>query len=410
MAPLFSTWEITLKLHASLDDRLVPKENTFIHQYTLFQLVISRTASQTEPSLQPTPSVSVYNYMSSPSSLPATMRAAQWRSIAGGIEKNLRLTNDAPLPKGANSLPKGHTLVKVAYVSLNHLDYKVAEAPLGHFLFSKPATPGQDFSGTVVATTLNSLKPGQRVLGKTEPPICGTLAEYVIVGKAGIAPLPANVSLRDAACVGICGVTSLQSLTPYLEPGKKVLINGGTGGVGVFAIQIAKALGCAEITAVSSASNAELCRSLGADKVIDYKTTDLITTLKESGEQYDHILDTVFANPQLYWQSHHYLRAGGKYVCVGLPLRLKTFKSLVAIHVLPGFLGGGRRKFVFHSVTANPEHFAQVARWIEEGSVKPVVEEEFELEDAGKAYGKLKTERTRGKLVVRVNGESSLTS
>ncbi|KPM35712.1 hypothetical protein AK830_g10869 [Neonectria ditissima] len=343
--------------------------------------------------------------MTSLKDLPSTMRAVQWRSVAGGMEKNLKMASDAKLPKGANSLPKDHTLVKVAYASLNHLDYKVAEMPLGSTLFSKPATPGHDFSGTIVSTTLSNLKPGQRVLGKTEPPACGTLAEYVVVGKAGIAALPDGVSLKDGACVGICGVTALQCLGPFVKPGCKVLINGGSGGVGMFAIQIAKALGCAQITAVCSASNADFCRSLGADAVIDYKTEDPATALTRSGQKFDHVLDTVFVNPDLYWKCQHYLEPEAKYVCVGLPPQLKTAKSLLAIHTLPTCLGGGRRKFLFHSVTANPEHFAQVAKWIEEGKVKPVIEEEFDLENAGSAYAKLKSGRARGKLVVRVCGE-----
>ncbi|CAM1503514.1 Fc.00g011050.m01.CDS01 [Cosmosporella sp. VM-42] len=346
--------------------------------------------------------------MASSNGLPSTMRAAQWRTITGGIEKNLKTVTDAKLPKGAESLPKDHALVKVAYASLNHLDYKVAEMPLGSKLFSKPATAGLDYSGTVVSSTLSNLKPGQRVLGKTEPPACGTLAEYVVVGKLGVAPLPSAVSLRDAACVGVCGVTALQTLIPYLKPGDKVLINGGSGGVGIFAIQVAKALGCAHITAICSGSNADLCRSLGADDVIDYKTVDPVLQLKRSDKQYDHILDTVFLDPNLYWQCHHYLQPRGKYVCVGLPPRFKTFKALFAIHLLPAFLGGGQRKFVFHSVTADPEHSMQVARWIEEGKVKPVIEEEFDLDAGGRAYGKLKTGRTRGKLVVRVCGEPSI--
>ncbi|KAF7560225.1 hypothetical protein G7046_g3937 [Stylonectria norvegica] len=345
--------------------------------------------------------------MASTTTLPTTMRAAQWRSITGGLEKNLKIIPDAKLPKGAASLPRDHTLVKVAYASLNHLDYKVAEMPLGSLAFTKPAMPGLDFAGTIVATTLANLKPGQRVLGKTEPPAGGTLAEYVVVGKAGIAALPDSVSLRDASCVGICGVTALQTLVPFLKPGKKVLINGGSGGVGVFAIQVAKALGCEHITAVCSASNAELCRSLGASEVIDYNAENVVTALKRRSEQYDYILDTVFLDPDLYWQSHHYLAPEGRYICVGLPSRSKTFKTLLAIHLLPGFLGGGKRKFLFHSVSANPEHFAQVARWIEEGTVRPVIEEEFALEDAAEAYGRLKSGRTRGKLVVRVGGEPS---
>ncbi|KAH7118506.1 hypothetical protein EDB81DRAFT_817929 [Dactylonectria macrodidyma] len=348
--------------------------------------------------------------MASATALPSTMRAAQWRSIAGGIEKNVKLATDAKLPKGAASLPRDHTLVKVAYASLNHLDYKPAEMPLGSIMVSTPATPGLDFSGTVVATTLSSLKPGQRVLGRTEPPAGGALAEYVVVGKRGVAALPDGASLKDASCVGICGTTAVQSLVPFLGPGKKVLINGGSGGVGVFAIQVAKALGCSEITAVCSKSSAELCRSLGADNVIDYKAEDLITVLKRNERQYDHILDAVFVDPDLYWQSDHYLKPEGTYFTVGLPMGFKTFKTLFAIYSLPQWLGGGKRKFKFHSVTANPEHFAQVSQWIEEGKVKPVIEEEFDLEDAGKAYTKLKTGATKGKLVVRVGGEPVLES
>lgn len=338
------------------------------------------------------------------------MRAAQWRSIAGGIEKNLKPTTSAPLPKPAASLPKDHALIRVAYASLNHLDYKVAEAPLGSALLSKPATPGLDFSGTVVATTLPHLRPGQRVFGRTEPGSSGggTLAEYVVVGKAGIAALPAGVSLRDAACVGICGVAALQAIGPFVKPGESILIIGGSGGVGVFAMQVAKALGCGRVTAVCSARNAELCRSLGADDVIDYQAEDVVEVLKRRGEVYDHILDSVFVDPGLYWQCHHYLKPGGTYVSVGLPLKLKTFRSLFAMYLLPGFLGGGKRGFKFHGVTGDPEQFAQVARWIEEGKVGTVIEEEFDLEDAGKAYGKLKSGRTVGKLVVRVAGDTDV--
>ncbi|KAJ3540729.1 hypothetical protein NM208_g4929 [Fusarium decemcellulare] len=342
--------------------------------------------------------------MASLGDLPTTMRAAQWRSIAGGIDKNLKFTDDAKLPKNANPLPKDHTLVKVAYASLNHLDYKVAEMPLGSTFIKKPVTPGLDFSGTVVASNLNNLKPGQRVLGRTEPPTGGTLAEYVVVGRAGVAALPDGVPLRDAACVGICGTTALQCFAPYVGRDKKVLINGGSGGVGTFAIQVAKALG-GRVTAISSGANAELCKSLGADEVIDYKSEDIVAALNRSGQQYDHILDTVFANPNIYWQCHQYLKPQGTYVSVGLPPTFKTFKTLAAIHLLPKWLGGGQRKFVFHSVTANPENFTQVAQWIAEGKVKPVIGEEFSLEEAGKAYQKLKAGATRGKLVVRVSGE-----
>ncbi|KAF9766892.1 hypothetical protein IL306_000644 [Fusarium sp. DS 682] len=335
------------------------------------------------------------------------MRAAQWRSIKGGIDKNLKLATDAKLPKNAASLPKGHTLVKVAYASLNHLDYKVAEMPLASMLFSKPVTPGLDFSGTIVTTTVNEFESGQRVFGRTELPTGGTLAEYIIVGSKGMAALPDGVDMRDAACVGICGTTALQCLSPFVKEGDRVFINGGSGGVGVFAIQVAKALGASHVTVTCSASNAEFCRNLGADETIDYKTEDPIEVLKKKEETFDFILDTVFNDPDLYWQCHQYLKPEGAYVCVGLPPRFQTFKSLITINLLPRWLGGGKRKFKYHPVTANQEDFEQVAAWMQDGKIKAIIEEEFGLEDAGRAYAKLKEGRTRGKLVVRVGGEAS---
>ncbi|WZH50120.1 PKS_ER domain-containing protein [Fusarium acuminatum] len=339
------------------------------------------------------------------STLPLTMRAVQWHSIKGGIEKNLKPVMDAELPQHARSLQKGHTLVKVAYASLNHLDYKVAEMPLCSIIFPKPATPGLDFSGTIVSTTLDEFKEGQRVFGKTELPTGGTMAEYAVVGGAGIAALPDGVSLREAACIGICGTTALQCLQPFLQPGERVFINGGSGGVGMFAIQIAKALGCSHVTTTCSAANAEFCRNLGAEEIIDYNTENPLEVLKRCEEQFDCILDTVFANPDIYWQCHQYLKPNGTYVCVGLPPTIQTFKSLLTIKLLPRWFGGGKRKFKYHSVTANKRDFAQVAGWIGDGTIRSFIEQKFALDDAGRAYARLKAGRTRGKLVIRIEEE-----
>ena len=346
--------------------------------------------------------------MASNSTLPLTMRATQWRSIKGGIDKNLTLIADAKLPKNSSSLPKGKTLVSVAYASVNHLDYKVAEMPLTNFMFSKPVTPGLDFSGTIVSTTLDEFQSGQKVFGRTELPTGGTLAEYVVVGSKGMAPLPDGVELRDAACLGICGTTALQCMSPFVKEGDRVFINGGSGGVGVYAIQVAKALGCSHVTVTCSASNAEFCRSLGADETIDYQSEDPIEVLKKKEDKLEFILDTVFNDPDLYWQSHQYLKPDGQYVCVGLPPRFQTFKSLLTINLLPRWLGGGKRKFKYHSVTANRKDFGQVTDWMKDGKIKAVIEEESGLEDAGRAYARLKEGRTRGKLVVRVGGEAGV--
>ncbi|KAG4253900.1 hypothetical protein FPRO03_06240 [Fusarium proliferatum] len=334
------------------------------------------------------------------------MRAAQWRSIKGGIDKNLTLVTDAKLPKNASSLPREQTLIKVAYASVNHLDYKIAEMPLASLIFSKPVTPGFDFSGTIVSTTLNEFQSGQKVFGRTELPIGGTLAEYVVVGSKGMAALPDGVELRDAACVGICGTTALQCMSPFVKEGDRVFINGGSGGVGAFAIQVAKALGCSHVTVTCSASNADFCRSLGADETVDYKSKDPIEVLKKKEDKFDFILDTVFNDPDLYWRSHEYLKPEGQYVCVGLPPRFQTFKALFAISMLPRWLGGGKRKFKYHSVSANRKDFGQLADWMKEGKVRAIIEEDFGLEDAGRAYTRLKGGMTKGKLVVRVGGEA----
>ncbi|KAL4732138.1 hypothetical protein ACLX1H_001146 [Fusarium chlamydosporum] len=304
--------------------------------------------------------------MASNTTLPLTMRAMQWRVIEDGIDKSLNLAPNAKLPKRSQSLPKGHTLIKVAYASVNHLDYKVAEMSLGSILFSKPATPGLDYSGTIVSTTLSGFTAGQRVFGRTELPTGGTLAEYVVVRENGIAAVPDGVSLRDAACIGICGTTNIQFLMPFVKPGHRVFINGGSGGVGMFAIQIAKALGCSHITTTCSASNAEFCRNLGADEIIDYKSQVVREELKNTEEPFDFIYDTVFSDPELYWQSHNYLKPGGTYFCVGFPTTARFFKTLLSIKLLPRWLGGGKRMFKFGSVVANRDDFGQVAEWISE--------------------------------------------
>ncbi|RGP61083.1 hypothetical protein FLONG3_10638 [Fusarium longipes] len=333
------------------------------------------------------------------------MRAAQWRTITNGIDRGLKLTIDARLPRGAQSLPKGHTLVKVAYVSVNHLDYKIAEMPLGSMIFTKPVTPGLDYSGTIISTTLQGFATGQRVFGRTELPIGGTLAEYVVVGEKGLAAVPDGVSLRDAACVGICGTTNAQYLMPFLKPGDKVFINGGSGGVGTFAIQVAKALRCSHITTTCSASNANFCRALGADEIIDYKSEDVLEVLGNREEQFDLVYDTIFGTPDLYWQSQNYLKPEGSYICVGFPPTFQFLKTILSIKLLPRWLGGGKRIFKFQSVVANRQDFEQMVQWIKEGKIKVVIGEEFALEAADRAYARLKEGRTRGKLVVCVGGE-----
>jgi NADPH:quinone reductase-like Zn-dependent oxidoreductase len=186
--------------------------------------------------------------------LPATMRAWQWSSCESTLERAIKLNEAAPLPTAKRSLASGESLVQVHAAAVNPVDYKLAELPIvGRIAFPKPATPGLDFAGKVVQVGADSkVKVGQMVFGKLEPKQrFGTMGEYVIGSKAGTVPLPDGISAEDAATLGVCGLVTYQCLAPNVKAGDRVFINGGSGGTGTFAIQIAKALGCFVTTTCS---------------------------------------------------------------------------------------------------------------------------------------------------------------
>jgi NADPH:quinone reductase-like Zn-dependent oxidoreductase len=179
--------------------------------------------------------------------LPLTMRAWQWSSCTTTLEVALYLNESAPLPTSTRSLASGESLIRVHSASLNPVDFKLAELPIvSRFAIPKPATPGLDFSGTVVQIGPNcNVKVGQKVFGKLEPKQqFGTLGEYIIGSQAGTVPMPDGLTYEQAATLGVCGLVTYQCLAPNVKEGDRVLINGGSGGTGTFAIQIAKALGC----------------------------------------------------------------------------------------------------------------------------------------------------------------------
>lgn len=332
------------------------------------------------------------------------MRASQWTTNSGGMAKNLSLNPSAALPKNARNLSRDQTLVLVKYSSINPVDYKLAEMPiLNSIAISKPATPSLDFAGIVVATSRSDLQPGQRVFGALEPPNFGALADYLVVGLNGCAPLPEAVSFEQAACVGIAGITAYQCLSAATS-GDKVFINGGSGGTGTFGIQIAKAKGCYVVTSCSG-PNVELCKSLGADEVLDYKTQDIVETLKRSGRQFDLIFDTVGSNFDLYWQSHHYLKPDAEVVFIAAAPNLFSIRNLMMVFLWPAFLGGGQRMFGFRTAKVNTTDYAHIARLMADEKVKAIVEETYNLDQAGKAYERLKTGRTRGKLLIKVSAD-----
>lgn len=333
------------------------------------------------------------------SSPPANMKAWLYSGTSGGLEKNLHLepSAHAPPPPRPNEV-----LIQVLSAAINPADFKVPEmGPHARWVVGMPATPGMDFCGRVVAMGSNATRfsAGQLVHGShSRPTKYGALGEYLVISADLIAALPDGVAIDHAASVGIAGQTAYQSLNGYVGANDKVFINGGSGGCGMFAIQIAKEMGC-HVTTTCSTKNVEFCRGLGADEVIDYTVEeDLVATLRDRGIVFDHILDHIGFPSQLYFQCHHFLRAGGVFVQVGASA-LSTFVGRVA---WPSFLGGGKRKYWIFMFSNNGQHAARLGELMQKGAVKAQLDSVYEFEEAVQAFEKLRSGRARGKIVVHV--------
>ncbi|EXJ61907.1 hypothetical protein A1O7_02338 [Cladophialophora yegresii CBS 114405] len=335
---------------------------------------------------------------------PTTMRAWQYTSTHGGLEKNLNLNQSAAIP-----WPKhDQHLVQVLAVALNPIDYKPAELRLlSRLAIPKPATPGLDFVGYLVTPAAgSSLKPGQLVHGVTGtvPMAGGGLAEYAVSKREQAVAVPKGIDRTDAATLGVAGLTAYQTIVPYVKAGDKIFINGGSGGTGIFGIQIAKALGCSVTTSCSTV-NVELCKTLGADSVIDYKKQGVLEALKASGHKFDHVVDNVGMDFELYWKCHEYTRPGAVFMNVAGHITLSYFWDSFLRRVWPAFLGGGQRKSQGFFAQAKPEQLAQITAWMKEGKVRAIIDSKFPFEQTPQAIAKLKTSRAKGKIVVEVSSK-----
>ncbi|KAL2012423.1 hypothetical protein VTN00DRAFT_5141 [Thermoascus crustaceus] len=346
--------------------------------------------------------------------LPSKMKAWLYTRTTGGIENNLHLSSCARTP--GTTLRRDQLLIRVIATSLNPADYKVPEAGhglLSRLIITRPASPGLDFCGRVVATGPGSaeaeFQPGQLVYGCLAiPSQFGALAEYVVSSVENTVLLPSssssgglrNLDTNEAATIGVAGQTAYQSIATYVTPGfgDRVFINGGSGGVGTFGIQIAKnVLGC-HVTVSCSSRNVQLCKDLGADEVIDYTAVDLVQTLKEKGQVFSVVVDNVGSPPELYRECHHFLLPGRKFVQVGSSSPLVFADRLLR----PRFVGGGRRQLDIMILNNNKGDLVRIGEWMREGKVKAVIDSTYEFEDAVKALEKLKSGRARGKIVVYV--------
>ena len=299
------------------------------------------------------------------------------------------------------ALAEGGVLVRVRAASVNALDWHSVHGGLMiravSTLMRQKDEPvrGVDVAGVVEAVGPNVTRfgPGDEVFGGAP----AAFAEYALAREDRLALKPRNVSFEQAAAVGVAGRTALQSLRDHaqVKPGQRVLVNGGGGGVGTFAVQIAKALG-ARVTAVTGARNLEVVRALGADEVVDYTKEDFV----RRGERYDAILD-VAANRSLS-DLRRALSPNGIFVLVGADKRGGTeiFTRIASAFLRSRLL---KQRIVFFVAKPDLEDLSVLKELIEAGKVCPAIDRTFPLSEGAEAVRYLGTGQARAKVVITID-------
>jgi NADPH:quinone reductase-like Zn-dependent oxidoreductase len=309
----------------------------------------------------------------------------------------LRITEVAvPVPKDTE------VLIKIRAASVNPLDWHFLRgAPrLGRIVFglSKPKDPrlGVDVAGQVeaVGKGVTRLRPGDAVFGMCK----GAFAEYTCASEPGLVAMPDRISFEQAAGVPIAALTALQGLRDHgrLQAGERVLVNGAAGGVGTFAVQIAKAFG-ADVTGVCSTRNVDLVRSIGADHVIDYTREDFART----GQHFNLLFDCV-GNRALS-ACRRVLTPKGIYVGIGgggpETSSLRLVSDAVTLRLLSWFVSQELRGFV---ARRRHEDLAALQALVTSGAVTPVIDRCFPLSDISEAIRYVEAGHARGKVIITV--------
>lgn len=299
-------------------------------------------------------------------------------------------------------------LIKVRAASLNALDaYMIRDSLLGRLISGlrkpKDTRLGRDVAGVVEAVGKNvtEFKPGDEVFG-TCP---GALAEYACASERALVMKPPNLPFEQAASIPLAGLTALQGLRDQgkIQPGQKVLINGATGGVGTFAVQIAKALG-AEVTAVCSTRNVDLVRSIGADHVIDY-TNENFT---KSDQRYDVVFDNV--GNHSFAARRRVLNPKGICVLAGVggagAKGGQAIGRIAGIFTARGLSSFVDQKFAQYITRMSKPDLIMLADLIQTGKLRPVIERTYKLDEAPEALHDLDRGHARGKLVITVTQDN----
>lgn len=305
----------------------------------------------------------------------------------------------------------GELLVRVRAAGVNPVDYKIRDGAVKVLLpFTFPLILGTDLAGDVqaIGPGVTRFEPGDAVYSRLDNDRIGAFAEYALVRESAAARKPANLDYVQAAALPLVGLTAWQTLIDLarLQSGQKVLIHAGSGGVGTFAIQLAKHLG-AQVATTASAMNHPLMKSLGADVAIDYKTT----RFEEVARNQDVVLDTQAGDTLL--RSFEAVKPGGIVVTIGGRPDGKFARAWGLPLPLVWILGFLNRKvdrlarekkvrFEYLFMHASGEQLEKISALVDQGVVKPILDKTYPLEAAAEAISYVESGRAVGKVVIRV--------
>lgn len=322
--------------------------------------------------------------------------------------KNVPLVmTEQPIP----NIGEHDVLVEIHAASLNPIDYKIKEGRMKLLLNYKfPLILGNDFSGVVVkvGSRVNTFKPGDEVYGRPRKNRIGTLAEFIAIHEEDICLKPENLTFEEAASLPLIGLTTYQAFVDILnlQKGQKILIHAGSGGVGTFAIQLAKLMG-AFVATTASEKGYELVKSLGADRIINYKKENF----EEILNGYDAVFDTL--GGEALDKSFRILKPGGQIVSIsGMPNTrfgreaklgwVKTTILSIASRKIKAREKKNQTTYHFLFMKPSGEQLKVIKGYIEGGLIKPIIDKVYLLKDAEQAFHYLESGRAKGKVVIRI--------
>ncbi|MED0992120.1 NADP-dependent oxidoreductase [Bacillus nitratireducens] len=302
-------------------------------------------------------------------------------------------------------------LAEIHAASINPIDFKIRDGKVKLLLkYKMPLILGNDFSGVIVkiGTKVTQFKVGDEIYARPRKNKIGTFAEYIAIHEDDISLKPKNLTFEEAASIPLVGLTSYQALHDImqLQKGQKILIHAGSGGVGTFAIQLAKIMGATVATTASEAGE-NLVKSLGADEIINYKKEKFEDILKN----YDAVFDTLGGTT--LEKSFDIIKSEGNIVSVsGMPNArfgkefgsgfFKTLLFSLASKKLTALEKKHNAQYSFLFMKASGDQLRIIAKYIESGQIKPIIDRIFPFEDTQKAMEYSESGRAKGKIIVKI--------